>query len=234
MHEVVLGFVPGLVLGARHALEPDHLAAMSTLLAEPVVGRRWLLGVSWGLGHTLSLLLLGASLAAVRAQLPAWLGDTFEFGVALMLIGLGARALLQAARVPVHSHTGEAADEHAGHAGGWHRGPVASVAHLHLGPLTLAVRPLLVGMMHGLAGSGALTALALSRLSGTAGVVGFLAVFGLGSVVGMGVLTGLLGWPLSHLLHRPQAARGLFAAAGALSAGVGVWWGAPLLWRWVL
>src|SRR5213594_2970714 len=89
----------GSLLGMRHALEPDHLAAVSTLIARERSGyRAALLGVWWGLGHTLSLLLVGAALVILRAEMPASVSDVFEFLVALMLITLGLRAVYLAAR----------------------------------------------------------------------------------------------------------------------------------------
>src|SRR5579862_3991965 len=89
----------GSLLGMRHALEPDHLAAVSTLVgAERSSRRAALLGLWWGLGHTLSLVVVGAVLVALRAEMPERVSDLFEFVVALMLIGLGVRAMVQAAR----------------------------------------------------------------------------------------------------------------------------------------
>ncbi|HEV3139078.1 MAG TPA: hypothetical protein VGY57_01110, partial [Vicinamibacterales bacterium] len=128
----------GSLLGMRHALEPDHLTAVSTLVGEGHNARRAaLLGVCWGVGHTLTLILVGAALIVLRAEMPAVASDVFELCVALMLIGLGARAILIAARQgptgPVHVHA------HGGHVHA-HRGVPA---HVHIGTWTLARRPLL-------------------------------------------------------------------------------------------
>src|SRR5262249_50389378 len=149
----------GSLLGMRHALEPDHLAAVSTL----VTGERGslkaaLLGACWGLGHTLALVAVGGVLLVLRAEMPASVSNLFELGVAVMLIGLGARAVYQAAKQgedgPVHvHHHGRVVHTH-------HTG----APHIHIGAWTLARRPLLVGAVHGLAGSGALTALVLATL----------------------------------------------------------------------
>src|SRR5262249_3763971 len=135
----------GSLLGMRHALEPDHLTAVSTLVSEGHDTRRaaWM-GVCWGVGHTVSLILVGAALILLRAEMPAAASAVFELFVALMLIGLGARAIVIAARQgtsgPVHVHT------HAGHVHAHHGVP----AHVHIGSWTLAKRPLLVGAVHGL------------------------------------------------------------------------------------
>src|SRR5215831_17561535 len=89
----------GSLLGMRHALEPDHLTAVSTLVSEGQNTRRAaLMGVCWGVGHTVSLILVGAALIILRAEMPPAASDLFELGVALMLVGLGARAIVIAAR----------------------------------------------------------------------------------------------------------------------------------------
>src|SRR3954469_21221828 len=108
----------GALLGMRHALEPDHLAAVSTLLTGERSGAKAaLLGVCWGLGHTCSLIVIGTALVLLRAEIPEWVADGFECGVALMLIGLGLRAIYLAAQRgvagPAHLHQhGQTAHEH--------------------------------------------------------------------------------------------------------------------------
>src|SRR2546425_7756332 len=99
----------GSLVGMRHALEPDHLAAVSTMVTrERGAWKAALIGACWGLGHTLSLLVVGAVLLVLRAEMTTRVSDAFEFCVALMLIGLGWRAVRQAARQgaagPAHMH----------------------------------------------------------------------------------------------------------------------------------
>jgi high-affinity nickel-transport protein len=216
----------GSLLGMRHALEPDHLAAVSTLITDGKNSRKAaLLGVCWGVGHTLSLVAVGTALVVLRAEMPAYAADLFEFLVALMLIGLGLRAIYLAARQgpagPVHAH-------HHGHRVHVHRG---APAHIHIGTWTLARRPLLVGAVHGLAGSGALTALVLTTLPTTTARLTYMIVFGLGSTIGMAVLSGLLGWPLARAGSNHLLARGISLAVGLVSTALGVFWGYPLLGR---
>lgn len=189
MTEALGASVLGLVLGARHALEPDHLAAVGTLMSAERAGVR--VGALWGVGHTAALLAVGLVLGALRAELPAGWSRGFELGVAAMLLGLGGRALWRALR-------GEA---------------IAS-GHTH------ASRPLLVGLVHGLAGSGALTALAVASTPALGAQLAFMILFGVGSVVGMAAVAGTLGLPLGRLPDRGR--RWLGAAAGACSIGVGV------------
>src|SRR5262245_51420867 len=220
----------GSLVGMRHALEPDHLAAVSTLLTDQRNPdqrsgrtRAAFLGVCWGLGHTLSLLVIGAVLVVLRAEMPASVTDVFEFGVALMLVALGLRAIYRAARQgrtgPVHVH---------------HHGRIVHVhpgapAHVHIGAWTLARRPLLIGAVHGLAGSGPLTALVLATLPSTAARLSYMMLFGLGSTLGMAAMSGLLGWPLARLSSNHATARAISLVVGCLTTALGVAWGYPLV-----
>jgi hypothetical protein len=214
----------GLLLGMRHALEPDHLAAVSTLVTEEDDPRSGLwLGAFWGLGHTLALLGVGLLLALFRTTLSDRLSIVFELLVSAMLLLLGARALMRGRTEMTDG--APSPHEHRG----WlhvHRG---GVAHVHLGRRAYAVRPLVVGIVHGLAGSGALTALVLAGFDTHLERVAYTVVFGGGSVLGMGLLSGLAGWPLARLVRTPRARGWTSAATGLLSVVMGVIWGWPLL-----
>lgn len=210
----------GSLLGVRHALEPDHLAAVTTLVSrERSSVRAALLGACWGLGHTLALVVVGALLIVLRKEMPPALSEIFELVVACMLIGLGVRAMMQAVRQGrdgperLHRH-GHVVHSHAGGA-----------PHLHVGNWTLARRPLLIGAVHGLAGSGALTALVLATLPTTASQLSYMALFGLGSTFGMAALSGLLGWPLARFGAHHLVGRVVTLAVGGTSTVLGLWWG---------
>jgi len=216
----------GSLLGMRHALEPDHLTAVSTLVtSERNSYRAALLGAFWGLGHTCSLVVVGAVLVVLRAEMPARMSDLFELFVAVMLVGLGVRSVLQAMR---QGPVGPAREHHHGRLVHNHAG---ATPHVHVGPWTLARRPLLVGAVHGLAGSGALTALVLATLSSTPARIAYMALFGLGSTLGMAALSGLLGWPLARLGANRTLVRGMSMAVGCFSIALGVFWGYPLTSR---
>jgi high-affinity nickel-transport protein len=209
----------GLALGVRHAFEPDHLAAVSTLATEQKSARAGVLvGAWWGLGHTVALLAVGGSLALVEAQMPARAALAFEVLVGVMVVGLGLRALKRslaegrAGAVTTHAHAG-VAHTHA-----------ASGHHLHVSGWTLATRPLLVGLVHGLAGSGALTALVLAELPSAGARLSYIVLFGLGSVVGMALLTGLAGVSLMRVARAPRAGAAMLGAAGLMSIGLGAFW----------
>jgi hypothetical protein len=214
----------GSLLGMRHALEPDHIAAVSTLVTgERNSYKAALLGACWGLGHTFTLIAVGAGFVILRAEMPPRVSDAFEFCVALMLIGLGLRAIYLAARQgpagAVHAH-------HHGRVAHVHQG---APAHIHIGAWTLARRPLLVGAVHGLAGSGALTALVLTTLPSTAARLTYMALFGLGSTLGMAALSGLLGWPLARMGSHHAVARGMSIIVGCVSTALGVYYGSKIL-----
>src|SRR5688572_23178969 len=153
---------------------------MATLVGETRDARRGaVLGAVWGVGHTISLIAVGAVLIAIGGALPARLAAAFELAVAGVLVALGVRAIAQAWRdgrrgpSRVHSHRGPRHD---------HAGPPA---HVHLGRHTLAWRPLAVGLVHGLAGSGALTALVFAQLPSTGARLAYIGLFGAGSIAGM-------------------------------------------------
>jgi hypothetical protein len=227
--ELVTSSSLGSLLGMRHALEPDHLAAVSTLVTAHGDDRSGykaaLLGVCWGLGHTMSLLAVGAALVVLRAEMPAYASDLFELFVALMLVGLGMRAMYLAAR---QGPAGPSRVHHHGHRVHVHPG---APAHIHIGAWTLARRPLLIGAVHGLAGSGALTALVLATLPTTAARLTYMMVFGLGSTLGMAMLSGFLGWPLARFGANRRVARAMSLAVGCISTALGLFWGYPLVGR---
>lgn len=197
---------------------------MSTLVTREQSGYRaaWL-GACWGVGHTLALLLVGGLLILTRAELSPRIAVAFELGVAIMLIALGVRSILIALRggsqgpTSVHRH-GIVVHQHPG-----------APAHVHLGSWTFAQRPLLIGAVHGLAGSGALTALVLTTLPTISAQLVYMLLFGLGSTLGMAALSGILGWPLARLSTRQSFARAMTLLVGVCSTALGVIWGYPLL-----
>lgn len=228
MSELQAGWMLSLVLGARHALEPDHVAAVTTLITTER-GRPAALGMWWGVGHALALFLVATALSLLQRQLSTEWEDRCELLVAAMLIVLGVRAVYlvwaavrEGGQGRLHFH----ANGDANHA---HSGPVW---HVHIGGLTLSQRPLVVGLVHGLAGSGALTALVSAKMPGMWDRLAYVSLFGIGSMLGMGALAGLLGWPLSRwLVARPVAGQLLTVLAGVMSIGLGVLWSVPIVDR---
>jgi hypothetical protein len=222
MSSLTLSWFLAFVLGARHASEPDHLAAVTTLLADaPNARRAATLGAVWGLGHAISLMVMGGLLLLAREQLSPELAAGFELAVSFMLLGLGVRSIARAVELgrtghhTLHTH-GALSHEHPAHE-----------PHLHFASLTLARRPLLIGLMHGLAGSGTLAALALASTPSLSAALVCLALFGVGSVFGMSALSGLIGLPLGRFAQHPQVRIGLIAGTGLISVAVGALWAWP-------
>jgi high-affinity nickel-transport protein len=206
-----IGILLGLLVGLRHSFEPDHLTAVSTLVGETRDLRGGaMLGALWGVGHTLALVAVGAVLLAVGASLPERAAVIFELCVAGMLLVLGARAIVVALR---------AASPH-GHG--------ATPDHGHPAVRTRAWRPLAIGGVHGLAGSGALTAIAFAELPGAGARLIYMVVFGLGSIAGMALASGAAGVTLRVVARSGGTRRGLGLVTGALSIAVGVLWSLPL------
>lgn len=205
MVSLTTGLLLGFLLGMRHALEPDHLAAVSVLVTRRGTATAGaVLGAIWGVGHTLALFAVGCSLAALGARIPPRLAACFELLVAAMLVTLGLRALLR------------------GREGAHHRKDSPDTAP---GRWRIARQPLLVGLVHGLAGSGALMTLVLARLPTATTRLCYIVLFGIGSVTGMACLTGLAGWPLARIEAHGGISRALSVATGAGSLLFGSFWG---------
>lgn len=211
----------GMLVGVRHAFEPDHLAAVGTLVSDARSPLRaaWL-GAAWGLGHTAALALVAGVLALLGATLPASAQRVLELGVAAMLLVLGVRGIVQAVlahrRGPAFAHAhGGAAHAHGG-----------EPSHLHVAGSTLALRPFVIGVVHGLAGSGALTALVTAAFTDVRARLAYVLCFGTGSVLGMALISGLAGWPLARLARAPRTHRA-FSVLVALTAIV-----TGLVWGW--
>jgi nitrile hydratase accessory protein len=209
----------GTLLGMRHALEPDHLAALSVLLTgERSVRKAAWLGAYWGIGHTLTLLAAGTLLVVLRAEMPPIASDVLACAVALLLVGFGFRAIylsaspVSAKRGPSHVH---GVPSRSTSAGSW----------------TVVRRPLLVGAVHGLAGSGALTALVMATIPSMGARFIYLALFGVGSTVGMAALSGLLGWPIARVGTDGVVARSVSLIVGCVSTTLGLYWGYPFVGR---
>jgi ABC-type nickel/cobalt efflux system permease component RcnA len=219
VHTTGLGIVLGMLLGLRHAFEPDHLTAISTLVGETHDLRSGaLLGALWGVGHTISLVVVAVVLMLIGASLPERASIAFELGVAVMLLVLGVRSIVVAVRVGASDRHDHPARDH-------HHAPTD---HVHLGTRTLAWRPLVVGLVHGLAGSGALTAIVFANLHGAAARMLYVTLFGAGSIGGMALASGVAGAALRGVARAGRTQRIIAIAVGLLSILVGVWWTIPL------
>ena len=222
----------GLVVGLKHATAVDHVVAISTIVShQKNVFRSAVVGALWGAGHTASLLVISVIVLSLRVAIPERVSGWLEFGVALMIIGLGISALWRALRknsevhVHQHSHDGLSHTHVHFHENENKQAPASHSPHSHVVSL-IGWKPVLIGMMHGLAGSGALTLLLLTQISSS--LLGFLYVgtFGFGTIVGMLLMSGLIGLPFAftsrELTHVHQ---GLQTLAAVVSICFGIWYG---------
>ncbi|MCX5767777.1 MAG: high-affinity nickel-transport family protein [Gemmatimonadetes bacterium] len=189
----------GFLLGLKHATDADHVVAVTAIVARERTFRRaaWIGGL-WGIGHSLTVFVVGGAIVVFRLVIPPRVGLGLEFGVALMLILLGFSNL-----------RGSSAD-------------AASHTHPHPHPFNPR-RPVMVGIVHGLAGSAAVAILVLTAIPDTWWALAYLLVFGVGTIVGMMVVTGLLAAPAVYAGERMvQFQRGIRLAAGTLSVVFGL------------
>ena len=199
----------GLLLGIRHAMDTDHIVAMSTFISRGGgLPRAIFFGLIWGIGHIVTILIVGFVVLVLKLTIPATLALTMEITVGILLVVLGAPLVWQfiKSRPHLHMHQHENASHLHFHA--HHDSPNHIHAHLR--------RPFLVGMIHGLAGSGALTILVLNTTSSLKEGMGFLLLFGIGSIFSMLVFSGLISLPLQltkklsfQINHWIQATAGL-------------------------
>ena len=186
----------GFLLGLRHATDADHVVAVTAIVArERTLKRAAWIGVLWGIGHTITVFTVGGAIIAFRLVIPPRLGLALEFGVAIMLIVLGFSNLRTDAPVHAHGHTHEFDSR----------------------------RPLLIGTVHGLAGSAAVAILVLTAIPQTAWALAYLLVFGIGTIAGMMLVTVLIAAPAMYASERVARLHGgIRLAAGALSLAFGL------------
>ena len=224
----------GFAIGMQHALEADHVAAVSSLISERSGVRQMARhGAVWGLGHTLVLILVGGAAVVLGVSLEPF-SNGLEFVVGVMLVLLGAHVLYRLARerVHFHSHRHESKRPHFhSHSHKGESGPHAHSDHAHTHPDRTWVRPLVVGVMHGLAGTAAVVVLTATAQTTPAMGLLYIAVFGVGSLVGMVALTSLIAVPMSLTSNAlTWLNRTLQAFIGIVTIGVG----GSILWRTAL
>lgn len=241
--------VMGFLLGMKHATEADHLSAVASLATRRgtwMDGLRQ--GAAWGLGHTITLLLFGGTMLLSGTAIPARLEQVLELVVGLMLVLLGADVLRRLWRQKIHFHVHAHGDgvihlhahSHATIAEKYAvseperfallkfapltNAPHAGIVHEHPHLQRLPGRALLVGMVHGMAGSAALIVLSLNAAPSLLAGAIYILVFGLGSILGMALLSTIIALPLrASATALTGLHRGMSTGVGLLSVGLGLW-----------
>jgi hypothetical protein len=239
----------GFFLGMRHATDADHVVALATIVSRQRTLRgSALIGGAWGVGHTLTILVVGGAIILFGVVIPAKVGLAMEFAVGIMLVLLGLLTLTGVSRVIreaagpragiathpyphehahahgdyVHQHAhGHGADDHG------HRDDQTPLARMdrRLGGLTFYqwLRPLVVGIVHGLAGSAAVALLVLAAVRDPAWAMAYLLLFGAGTIIGMMLITMALAAPFAFSWTRlPRFNWQLRVASGLISFGFGL------------
>ena len=240
----------GFVLGMRHATDPDHVIAVSTIVSrQQSVRHAGLIGVLWGIGHTITIFCVGALIILFHLVIPPRAGLTMELAVGLMLVLLGILTLTGVTQKFAHRHA-------PGHTHGVvHQGVVHSHVHehngvqhehihghnpdihMHLAPAKPGdgsllkkfgmyhfFRPLAVGLVHGLAGSAAVALLVLAEIRDPRWATAYLLVFGVGTIAGMMLITMMIGAPFAYTRrHFAPFNHGLGIASGVLSLAFGLY-----------
>src|SRR6202140_2997969 len=233
----------GFFLGMRHATGPDHVVAVTTIVSrERTMMHATLIGALWGLGHTLTILAVGSAVILFKLTIPPRLGLSMELCVGLMLIllgilnltgilrraiewitirrlGSGAHSHFLFGRWMVHTHDedGESILMDSISILGWTPQWWKKLGLFHI------LRPLFIGIVHGLAGSAAVALLVLTTISRPSWAIGYLLIFGLGTVAGMMLITAAIAIPFAYSLQRfVRLNRGLAVASGMLSLSFGL------------
>ncbi len=212
----------GIILGLRHALDPDHVVAVSTIVSEyrnPL--RSFWVGISWGLGHTTTLFIIGIVIIALRLTIPERMALFLEFAVGTMLVALGAQVIYNFQKKRVHQHAhGHEEDAHT-HFHSHAENPAHSPEHhgvRGIGKPFFRKKSFFIGTVHGLAGSAALTLLVLASIDSALAGMGYILLFGLGSVLSMGIVTIFISFPFVFSAGRlPSLNRYIQLSVGAFS-----------------
>ena len=219
---LVLGFL----IGIRHAFEPDHLAAVTAMATGRTSLRQTLRqGAVWGLGHTTTLFLVCGAVIYMETAVSDFAARMMEAAVGVLLIGLGAEVIRRMIRDRIHFH----AHRHTGgevhfHAHSHKHEPKQAVhprTHDHDHRAAFPLRFFIVGLMHGMAGSAALAVMTAQTTASPWLALGYVALFGVGSMVGMALFSAAISLPLRGARSLTWAHNGLQAAIGCLTVGLG-------------
>lgn len=218
----------GFFIGMRHAIEADHVAAVASLVngnqsLKQIIQQ----GSVWGIGHTMTLFLFGSIVISMDTVIPESFAMGLEMAVGVMLIILGADVLLRIKKNKIHFHSHQHDNDYVHFHAHSHEGePQARhelSAHKHQHTQNFPLRALMIGMMHGMAGSAAVILLALGTVTTPQQGMLYILVFGLGSIAGMALLSIIISIPIRFTSRQPIFSYQLFQTIlGVLTIGLGV------------
>lgn len=197
----------GFVLGIKHAIEPDHVIAVSTIASQSKkLFRSSLAGVFWGIGHTATLFIIGIILILMKGEIPEKWAMSLEFLVGIMLVYLGVSTVLLFKNIHVHQH------EHDGE------------KHVHHHKNVSYMKSLMIGLVHGLAGSGAMVLLTMNTVKSVWESVIYILIFGVGTITGMLFFTTIIGIPFVFSAKKLSLNKTLTQITGAISVAFGIFY----------
>lgn len=213
MNQTIPLLIFGFLLGIKHAFDADHIVAVSTMISElknPL--RTALIGTYWGFGHTTTLFIVGLIILLLKISIPENISLSFELVVGFMLVFLGLKAIRQDS-INLHEHS--------------HQHEDTAHSHLHFHEFKKHFhrhhKSFLIGLVHGLAGSGTLMILVLSTVRSIWEGIYYILIFGIGSIIGMTLISVLIGFPLVYSKQKfPKAEKYLRIITGTLSIIFGI------------
>ncbi|SDM64815.1 sulfite exporter TauE/SafE family protein [Bacillus sp. OK048] len=209
----------GFVLGIKHAIEPDHVIAVSTIATQSKkLLRSTLAGVFWGIGHTATLFIIGIILILMKGEIPEKWAMSLEFLVGIMLVYLGSTTILSLKNLHVHDHEGE---EHIHVHSHMHDG---QHKYIHQHKNVSYGKSMFIGLVHGLAGSGAMILLTMSSVKSVWEAAIYILIFGVGTVIGMLFFTTIIGIPFVFSAQKLRLNKTLTQVTGVISVGFGIYY----------
>ena len=211
----------GFILGIKHAIEPDHVIAVSTIASQSK--KLWhasLAGVFWGIGHTATLFIIGIILILLKGEIPEKWAMSLEFLVGIMLVYLGVKTIFSFKNIHIHHHQHDGDDHkhvHSHQNSGEHN-------HKHQHKKTTYLQSMFIGLVHGLAGSGAMVLLTMSTVKSIGEAAIYILIFGAGTVIGMLFFTTIIGIPFVLSKKNKTISRPLGIVTGVISTVFGVYY----------
>src|SRR3989344_2473341 len=202
----VLGLLGlGFLLGIKHAFDADHVAAVSAMATDNnSIKKSSLLGMFWGFGHTISLLIAGLAVLLLKITIPEKLALSFEFIVGVMLVALGINvfATINKNRIHFHSHSH------------------GKEEHVHFHSHKSLHRPLIIGLVHGLAGSAAISVLVLATINSLLLGLVYILVFGIGSIMGMMAISSIISLPFALVPKNLETTQKILKISAGLASAI--------------